>query len=328
MKYDIVLNLVHIGCRNKCVFCGEGTRMGQKEADILAQRELGKLKSIKDPGQVMSIHVSGGDPIEYHDFLGLLRRIKELTNIKVSLFSHCMAFEDYSFLKEALDIGVISFIQIPVYGHNAEVHDSVTRNPGSFDSAMRAIRNLRRLSFSNLRVQSLLLRQNQEHIRELFAFNSGLAPEMSFMLPCIPSMKREYMKAYADNAPDLGKVSSSLREAGDEFAASGARNMVYFFDIPFCVSGFGPENTGFSNELEKKAPRAYEYLELEKSNVDRKIIGSETIPSYRLLSKTLECRGCIYQDVCHGIQLPYIDLGLFRARPIESEISKYNQQRF
>lgn len=318
MYEELILNLHGIGCKNNCVFCGVmGEYANKNLADKIAREELKKLDYLKENKNIKRIIISGNDPIEYYDLVGFLKKIKMATGIDVFFQSHCIDFENLDFLKKVLDFGVIESVQVPIYGHNAEIHDSVTQNSGSFESIMRALRNFKRLNFNSIQLHTLFLKQNEDCILELFSFLSEFGYKTDASLPCILTFNGKYSQSRLKNIPDLNKVSEGLKKV-----KNSVRNLdkLFFHDIPFCIQSsdlndvnFDLNNTGFSNNLGIEAHKGYEHF--KNSRIDTVTINKETVPTYRILSKHEACKNCILDERCFGITRPYVDLGVFKAKP-------------
>lgn len=313
MYETLVLNLHDIGCKNKCIFCSplKLPYVGKTIANKIAKEELKKLDYLKKNKNIQSIIISGNDPIEYHDLIGFLRNIKKITDIGVFFQSHCIDFENLDYLKEVLDVDVVRSIQVPIYGHNEKIHDSITQNPGSFKSIMMALENLKKMNFNNVQFNTLILKQNEDYIPELFSFLLKFGYKINASLPCIPSFNGKYLDRYLKNVPDLNKVSEGLKKVKDSMTNLDRISLI---DIPFCIAHFGLNNTGFSNNLNHKAHKGYEHF--KNKYTDILIIGKEVIPRYRILSKSELCKNCILDDRCFGITIPYVDLGHFKSKPL------------
>jgi radical SAM protein with 4Fe4S-binding SPASM domain len=122
-------------CNERCVHCyldhddhGEMTTAEIK--DILDQ--------LADAG-VFFLTFSGGEVFLRRDFFELLEYARKLLfNVKIKT-NAVMIREDEAQRIRALGVDTV---QISVYSHRPEVHDAITKLPGSFDRTMKAIRFL------------------------------------------------------------------------------------------------------------------------------------------------------------------------------------------
>jgi len=304
----LILNLHNIGCKNRCIFCGKHSRYANKrEADIIASQELEKLKFIKKLN-IGSIIISGNDPIEYSRFVNFLKKIKKTTDLNIFLQSHCINFENLDYLKRVIAVGNINKIQIPIYGHNAKIHDSVTKNPGSFNLIMKAIENFKKIGFNEIQINTLFLKQNQKYLHSFFDFLINLGYPVDISLPCIPSCKGVYSSETKKYIPDLNEIKRLFKRLSKK-----DMSLFQFHDIPFCLAP-GNFNFSFRSELSHKG-----YEHFKNKQIDTVVVRGELLAAYRLLAKDEECRSCVFDNKCQGITKPYIDLKLFKAKPLRTK---------
>lgn len=308
----LILNLHDIGCKNRCIFCGKHTEYtGKKDSDVIACQELKKLDLLdNDKFDIGQIIISGNDPLEYHGFVSFLRKIKKRTSINVFLQSHCVGFEDVEYLKKVIAVGNVGKIQIPIYGHNAKIHDSVTKNPGSFNSIVKAVGNFKKIGFDNVQVNTLFLKQNENHLYPFFNFLIRLGYVVDASLPCIPSFKGIYSPSSKKYIPNIDKVKmlfEKLREDGKD------TSLLNLHDIPFCLAP-GIRDVNFKSVSYKG------YDHFKNKPIDIRTIKGEIVAAYRILAKEKKCRSCIFDKICQGITKPYIDLKLFKADPQTNKI--------
>lgn len=306
----LILNLHDIGCKNCCIFCGKHSRyINRKKSDLIANQELEKLKLIKKL-KIGSIIISGNDPIEYAGFIDFLRKIKKATDLNIFLQSHCINFENLDYLKKVIAVGNINKIQIPIYGHNAKIHDSVTKNPGSFDSIIKAVDNFKKIGFDEIQINTLFLKQNQNHLQPFFDFLMDLGYPIDVSLPCIPSCKGKYYSEKKKYISDLNKVKIFFEKLKKE---KNNISLIQLHDIPFCLAP-GISNFGFRSELSHKG-----YEHFRNKQIDTVVVKGELLAAYRILAKDEECRSCVFDNKCQGITKPYIDLKLFKAKPLRTK---------
>lgn len=307
-KYDaLILDLHDVGCRNHCIFCGSVEYLNKEDADRIAEEELKKLDCLRRDKNIQFIIVSGRDAIEYYNFVGFLKKIKKITSISIFLQSHCIDFADIAYLKKVLKAGNIRYIRIPIYGHNACVHDSITQNKGSFAATIKAIQNLRKLHFSTIQLHTLFLKQNEKQFTKLFVFLLKFGYVIDASLPELVSFQGKYSQKRLRNVPDLKKIRAFFKKNIKIFGKDIER--ISLHDIPFCLAP-GINNLSFRSDFSYEG---YEHLKNKK--MDKIHINKEIIPLYRVLAKGPECSRCILGNKCKGITKPYLDLGLFQPRP-------------
>jgi radical SAM protein with 4Fe4S-binding SPASM domain len=123
-------------CNEACVHCYQiQGEKGELETEHWERifRELAELG-------VLFLTISGGEATLRKDFLHLVEYARSL-RFAVKIFSNGLKITD----EMAARLGELSVqeVQISLYSHRADVHDSITRVPGSFDQVLAAARALR-----------------------------------------------------------------------------------------------------------------------------------------------------------------------------------------
>ena len=144
-------------CNERCVHCyldhddhGEMTT-----AEI---REL--LTQLSDAG-VFFLTLSGGEVLMRRDFFAIVEHARRLHfNVKVKTNGVMIREPEAGRLRE---LGVEQ-IQISVYSHRAEVHDAITKLPGSLKRTVEAIRFLKSQGLKVVIANVLMASNLQDHV--------------------------------------------------------------------------------------------------------------------------------------------------------------------
>jgi len=139
-------------CNEACVHCYQ--IQGQKgELDTEHWERI--FRELAELG-VLFLTISGGEATLRKDFLHLVEYARRL-RFAVKIFSNGLKITD----EMAARLGELSVqeVQISLYSHRADVHDGVTRVPGSFDRVLAAARALRRAKVKVV-LKSPLMTQN------------------------------------------------------------------------------------------------------------------------------------------------------------------------
>jgi len=119
-------------CNEVCVHCYQ--IQGQKgELDTDDWRAI--LDELAEMG-VLFLTISGGEATLRHDFLELVEHARSL-KFAVKLFTNGLTMDEA--MADALARLAVQEVQISLYSPRAEVHDWVTKVPGSFDKVVRAV---------------------------------------------------------------------------------------------------------------------------------------------------------------------------------------------
>src|SRR3984893_3793160 len=123
-------------CNERCVHCyldhdDHGEMTTAEIVDLLTQ--------LADAG-VFFLSLSGGEVLMRRDFFEIVERARQLLfNVKVKTNGVMIHEKEAARLRR---LGVEQ-IQISVYSHRPDVHDAITKLPGSLKRTIRAIRFLK-----------------------------------------------------------------------------------------------------------------------------------------------------------------------------------------
>ncbi len=123
-------------CNERCVHCyldhdDHGEMTTAEVTDVLDQ--------LADAG-VFFLSLSGGEVLMRSDFFEIVERARQLRfNVKIKTNGVMIHEKEAARFRR---LGVEQ-IQISVYSHRPEVHDAITKLPGSLNRTIRAIRFLK-----------------------------------------------------------------------------------------------------------------------------------------------------------------------------------------
>jgi len=129
-------------CNNHCLFCVQGDkrdRYGDKATDEI-KAILGKRRPDND-----EVVFTGGEVTIREDFFELVRCARDLGYETIQIQSNGRMFAYREFCEKAIAAGANNF-GLALHGSRKDIHDTLTRAPGSFDQTVRGIRTLRALN--------------------------------------------------------------------------------------------------------------------------------------------------------------------------------------
>lgn len=174
---SVLLELTY-SCNLHCTFCYNDLNLRGRRVQLDGYKTL--LDDLADMG-VMSLTLSGGEPLMYQHFfeLGAYAREKGFV-IKVKSNGIPLNIRNAQRLREEVDPYVV---ETSMHGARAESHDRLTQVPGSFE---RLLKNIEILKNQGLRVKvnSTLTRWNEGEVKDMFA----LADSMGFPLQFDPEV--------------------------------------------------------------------------------------------------------------------------------------------
>ncbi|MBN2422215.1 radical SAM protein [Candidatus Woesearchaeota archaeon] len=266
--------IISPGCKNRCVFCLNTytrplTAEGIRNQEIIIAKKLIKYKK----QGCENINISGNDALEYDKLVPMIKYIKKIGFKQILLCTHGRISQNSGLIIELIDAGVTSF-RIPVYGSNAEIHDSVTQAIGSFDEAIRGIKLINEAGKSQLRLLTVVVQQNKEDLIGILKLAMSFNPvnfgiDVAHLYPDVKSYS--FCVPYAE----LGKY---LREL-IEFKIKNNIPNISFNDIPYCVFG-----------------RDYEFINMPK-NAFKHEKPKVKVPMCRSCSLSYKCEGFFLNDI-------------------------------
>ncbi len=140
-------------CNERCVHC----YLDHDDAGEMSFDEISRLlQQLADAG-VFFLTISGGEPLLRKDIMAIIRRARALAfNIKLKTNAILI---DAPKAAELRQLGVET-VQISIYSHRAEVHDAITKVPGSLKRTVAAIRFLREQGLK-VTIAHVLMAQNR-----------------------------------------------------------------------------------------------------------------------------------------------------------------------
>ena len=122
-------------CNERCVHC----YLDHDDQGEMTFEEINDLMEQMADAGVFFLTLSGGEPLLRKDLFAILRRARELTfNVKLKTNAILIKEKQAALIR---DLGVEN-VQISIYSPRPEIHDAVTKVPGSLNRSIKAIRFL------------------------------------------------------------------------------------------------------------------------------------------------------------------------------------------
>ena len=233
-KRSLSINLVlRSNCSWKCCFCPY-TRESLSQENPSEEDLLVKVKKLIPKWKkviIGSVSITGSEPLNHESFIELLNHcmeeLGENTLLHFIVQTTGKKLLDENFLKKIKSPERITF-EIPLYGHLAELNDEITGCKGSFEDLISLIKN----PFLNLRVHTIMLNKNIEHLKQIREICACHGRKHQFIIFYVPSIEA----LYYENAPALSEVVRRVKEitTDKEFSDFVEMNMQ---KLPPCISG-------------------------------------------------------------------------------------------
>lgn len=272
-------------CENDCIFCDMKSDLA---LDVIMPVDVTYKKLVEDVTKLKTqgfkkIQISGSDPIEYPKIIDIVKYIKNEGFEEVSIATHGRNLHDVKFAKEITEAGVESFI-VPIFGSNAEVHDSITGAKGSFDDVLEGVRNVISLG-KRISISPLILRQNLNDLIPLYDLIRTLNVEsFSFSMTYLT---RNSDESYFVPSKELVHYLSFFYDY-----VSNYNLKVAFLEFPFCLFNRISLDTLLESDLIINNMNKHEFL-------GDKNEGNKT-SNHRKKKKVGICKDCKARNFCDG----------------------------
>jgi len=148
-------------CNNNCLVCSILDKKASKNKSLSEIKK--EIKQIRK--QYSELIITGGEPTIMKDLIDIIKCAEGLDFYRITLRTNGRMFSFADYCKDVIKAGVDDF-QIDLYGHTAQLHDKITRVPGSFEQTMQGIKNLVKLN-QNVQINVLINEMNYKHLNDL-----------------------------------------------------------------------------------------------------------------------------------------------------------------
>jgi hypothetical protein len=155
-RHSHILRLDGI-CQNQCTFC---EYLGNKQH---VSRALSRQKHVV---------IGGCEPVESASFE---RTVQSLRPASIELMTTARPFSDIARLRRVMGLGIHDYL-IYLFGPTGDIHDSVTRSPGSYVETVAGLDNLSRLQ-AHISFFMVLSGANYRSIDDMLRFAEQYRPK-------------------------------------------------------------------------------------------------------------------------------------------------------
>ena len=139
-------------CNERCVHC----YLDHDDHGEMTAAEIRRLLDELAEAGVFFLTLSGGEVMMRMDFFEILEYARALLfNVKIKTNAFMIREKEADRIRE---LGVHS-LQVSIYSHRPEMHDAITKLPGSFKRSVAGIRLLKSRGL-NVAIANVLMRQN------------------------------------------------------------------------------------------------------------------------------------------------------------------------
>jgi len=290
---------ITFNCNNKCDFCAQGDKRSRVRMKSL--REICSILEKARAEGVGGVVFTGGEPTLHPDIFEVVRKAKKLGYADIQIQTNGRSFAYYGFCRELKEAGVTQ-MGPSLHGSRAEIHEKLTRSPGSFNEVVKGMVNCRKLGMYVL-TNSVITSLNYKDLPELARLLVYLKVDQ-FQLAFVHIIgtawkNREWL------VPKKSDIMPYVRKALDEGKRAGIA--CYTEAVPYCLMK-GYENC-VAERIIPEGPVADADLYVESYGDYRRNEGKSKGPA---------CGGCRYFLVCEGLWREYPEIyGWSEFKPVK-----------
>jgi len=279
-------------CNNNCLFCSNQHMKNLAKEKNLEDISLEKIKeNLKVNSDNKELILVGGEPTIRPDIFEIISFAKKQGYREISMMSNGRMLSSIDFCKKLLGMGITE-IGISIHGHTKEIHDSLTRSPGSFKQVVRALKNLNHLK-KDFVTNTVITKKGMHSLPQLVAFLSGFRPKLITLT--FPNPRGNAEEFFQEIIPKLSEAAPFVHKAIDAGKVIGQE--VHACDIPLCFMKDYKESMqeSFFDKERKIVTHVFPNILLTKNTGRDK-------------SKHKSCEPCKHNSECEGVWTNYLNL--------------------
>lgn len=197
-------------CNQRCLFCLD--RYAQT-GGVLALAAIRKDLALGRKQGLRRVVLSGGEPTVHPDFVVIVRLARELGYSHVQTITNGRRFCYGDFFQQAVEAG-LGEATFSLHGNTPDLHDRLTKVPGSFVQAVTALRRALATPGFIVSVDVVINRLNLPVLRDHLDFCIGLGVREFDLLALVPFgdawKNRETLHCDFSRPEELGQLHRAL----------------------------------------------------------------------------------------------------------------------
>jgi MoaA/NifB/PqqE/SkfB family radical SAM enzyme len=277
-------------CNNNCVFCANADK--RHAIDKPRRQIMAEIQGARARGRDY-LEIIGGETTIRQDLISIIQWAKKNGFERIAIATNGRMLSYANYVKEFLASGITDII-FSIHGHNAKLHDSLTRSEGSFDQLLQGIRNVKKMGFENLGSNTTIVKKNYRHLPEIGRFIYGLGIRNAEFIFVDPTRGGAYDE-FSRIVPRISLAAPFIKKCLEI-----GKNKTLHWDIRYVPLCYFRGYLDQISEIKEKQTFQTEHLAPDFKNFDvensRKEIGR---------IKTEACRRCSLYESCEGIWKEY-----------------------
>jgi len=276
-------------CNSKCNFCiVDSPHMSE---DTIVRARVSRFLREHAGQGYEAVNLHGGEATIRRDFLEILDEIKELGYPTVLLQTNGRKLALMKFAKEVVARNVSLFI-VSMHGATASTQDRISMSQGSFDQAVKGIRNVKELG-CKVRTNSVVSKDNFSEIPDIVSLCLDLGADHINISALHTSGTA--LRNFWDVTPRYAEIQPYVLEAVDRAVARNTRITLEGF--PYCtVPGYEQYMIDWDDAKIKMLYRTFVLDDYE-----------HYMDAFTRV-KDARCKGCLHNAKCGGVYKEYAEL--------------------
>lgn len=290
-------------CNNNCKFCVDADKRRLPEKST--QQIISEMLEAKRAGRTY-LELIGGEPTIRPDCLLLVETAKKIKfrTILMATNGKMLAYPDFA--KKLVRAGVTSII-FSIHGHNARLHDSLTRSAGSFKQLLKGVKNVRNAGLTNIGSNTTIVKQNFRSLPKIAEVLLGVGirnSEFIFVDPTHGGPKHDF-KGLVPRISEAAPYIKTCLDIGKKHKA----NHWHIRYVPLC------HFVGYEAQVSEL--REKRYFQTAHIAPDFRNLDVENSRAEFARIKNGSCATCRYFKRCEGIWKEYAaHYGTDELRPL------------
>lgn len=280
-------------CNNHCQFCIDADK--RKLHDKTSQEIIAEMIDARKRKRTY-LELIGGEATVRPDIIYLIKTAKTLgfEFIVMATNGRMLSYQDFA--KKLIAAGLTDVI-FSIHGHNAKLHDSLTRSPGSFKELLQGLENIKKMGLRRIGSNTTIVKQNYRNLPQIgkMILEKGIRnSEFIFADPTYGGVYNNFLKFM----PRISKSAVYIRKCLD--LIKGRSDVLHWHIryVPICYF------KGYEDQISEVYERRMfqtEHLAPDYQNFD---VENSRVAIAR--KKPQKCKICKYYDLCEGIWKEYI----------------------
>jgi len=314
-------------CNLRCRFCYyfKDLKLRNRNRDLTTEECKRRIRHYHRCNMKV-LEFTGGEPTIRGDLFELARYARESGFSKISIITNGIRLADFNYARELVNSGIGDFL-LSLHGSSAQIHDFVTGTEGSYESLLKAVQNLSRLSV-RIRFNSVVTGLN---LYDVYA-RAKLFKELNIQIVNFIMFNPIEQAKFCEEGNFLrySGAAAQLKKVIDDFGNSFDKLTIRY--MPLCAMG------GYENYIQNVHQVHYDHDEWDyylRSYIREPrwkwlagiLIGLILLPrkrqwlawgigharhaailqahSWLNKSKPIQCRRCRYGFICGGVWKEY-----------------------